>query len=125
MALTDTAAHRLPSVVRTLLTERWMNEQFELSLVALPAPFPGFAVYPDTLWPRSGMPASWRRSDAGDDSLMIAWTTGFHGIELRVDPRGDSLVGRAQPSSDARVRGEAPPPEADVVAVRIPCNGGR
>lgn len=95
--------------------------RFELLRTSLAASFEGYAVRPVSLWPGQRMPASWAPAAASGDSLIIGWSTGFHGIELFVGVRGDSLVGRARPFSDTHVRGAAPPPEADVVAVRVSC----
>jgi len=98
-----------------------LPSRFELLRSPLAPRFEGYSVHPVALWSGGAMPASWAPADAAGDSLTIGWSTGFHGVELLLSIRNDRLVGRARTFTDGHVRGEPPPPEADVIARRVTC----
>jgi hypothetical protein len=54
----------------------------------------------------------------GDDSLVVSWSTGFTGLELRLGLAPDTLGGVAEAFHDRCLRCE---PTAPVTAWRIPC----
>jgi hypothetical protein len=117
--LTTGAWSRLPA--RGIPEARRPPSWFALDTVPPPHSFDhGYAVRPTKLTPRAHMPAFW--APVGTDSASIIWSTGFVGVRLQVAVRGDSLVGIARTFQDAEILGEPPPPEARVVAVRVPCD---
>lgn len=78
-----------------------------------------WAVQPTVLVSRSRMPASWRY--VGTDSVAIVWSTGFTGVDLRLQIVRDTLRGQARTFHDAHVEGEPPDPRTSAVAVRSRC----
>jgi hypothetical protein len=80
----------------------------------------------DTAWAvqpklvhRDRLPASWRYT--APDSVVISWSTGFSGVQLRLRVTGDTLRGEAITRDDKHIVGEPPDPRAPVNAIRVPC----
>jgi hypothetical protein len=55
----------------------------------------------------------------GRDSIVVVWTEGFMGTELRLGRSHDSLLGIAELTAD--IIGPEPPPRAEARASPIPC----
>ena len=63
--------------------------------------------------------AYWRLE--GTDKLILVWTTGFSGVEVKLHRQGDALVGKAEPFWDFPRRGR----KSKAVAQRIECETSR
>jgi hypothetical protein len=94
--------------------------QFRLDTTQLDARRgPGYVVEPEQLAPSTRSLTAWR--PLSDNTVRVAWSTGFVGVSLFMQVRGDTLVGTATPFWDNHMVGEPPPPTANVTAVRVPC----
>jgi hypothetical protein len=72
---------------------------------------------------QAGMVESWLpATKERGDSVTIVWASGFDGITLRLQQRGDSLVGIAHLFTD--VANGPPDPTAVARARRVPCARG-
>lgn len=76
-------------------------------------------VMPRTLESNSLMEASWQLSMG--DSVIVAWSTGFSGVVLRLSVQGDSLVGTAHTFIDLPPPPGVVEPTASIVARRVSC----
>ncbi len=90
---------------------------FRLSADPNPHPYPGMQVEPHNpgLTYMAG-PPNWGLT--GEDSLVIEWGSGLGGVQLRLQQRGEALIGKAEGSTDV-VGG--PQPSARAEAVRVEC----
>jgi hypothetical protein len=96
---------------------------FELVDTALAPPLDGlYALRPGTVIPGRKMIAVWRPKRP--DSVIVSWSTGFHGIALALVARGDTLVGRSTAFSDAHVIGALEPAGTPILATRDVCGTG-
>jgi hypothetical protein len=66
------------------------------------------------------MEASWQLLTG--DSVLVAWSTGFSGVILRLSVQGDSLVGKARTLIDLPTPPGVVEPTASIVARRVACD---
>lgn len=100
-------------------------EHVALDTVRVAGPYADrYAVWPaaldsSALTSRMPTPASW--AAVGVDSITVLWSTGFVGVELRMQVRGDRLTGIARAFHDGLMEGKPPDPVAPIAARRVPC----
>lgn len=68
--------------------------------------------------PGLGFPPSWGEAQG---QIYLAWSTGFYGTSIRLEPRGDLLIGEAHSFTDAHRIPEPPAPRAPATAKRVSC----